>query len=99
MTRSAITAFSFWLLLAFIVWNVRFDRSVSLAAVAFTREQTLNRQQGRPLVSIDAAFSPAVRAAAVGAGAWAGTIVALGAILVAVQGRAARRGDRRSPPP
>ena len=81
MSRPFLLAFSFWLVLGFVSWNVVFDRRVAVAAVAFTREQTLNHQQGRPLVSIDEGFSPEVRAAAGHATLWAGVIVAIGAVI------------------
>jgi hypothetical protein len=81
MNRSRLLAFSFWLVLGFVTWNVVFDRQVAIAGAAFTREQTLNRQQGRPLRTIDDAFRPEVRAAARRASAWAGAVLATGALI------------------
>ena len=78
MKRPAVVASCFWLVFGFVTWNVVFDRRVAVAGVAFTREQTLNRQQDRPLVSIENGFSPSVRAAATGATLWAGALTALG---------------------
>ena len=91
MSRSAVVAFLLWLVFGFVTWNVVFDRRVAIAGAAFTREQTLNHQQGRPLVSIDDGFSPGVRAAAVRATLWAGGLTAIGMIVSFVAGRSRRR--------
>jgi len=81
MSRSRLLVLSFWVVFGFVTWNVVFDRQVAVAGAAFTREQTLNRQQGRPLQTIDDAFRPAVRAAAWRASAWAGAVLAAGALI------------------
>jgi hypothetical protein len=97
MTRAAVVVFSFWLVLAFVTWNVIFDRHVSVAAVAFTREQTGNHLAGRPLVSIDDGFTPQVQAAAARASRWAGAIVALGAFAAWRAGRSVRSRSSSRP--
>ena len=91
MTRSFAAAFCSWLVLGFVVWNVLFDRQVALAAVAFTREQTRQHEQGLTLVTIDEGFGPEVRAAAVRATGYAGALVAVGAALTLMVQRRSRR--------
>jgi len=98
MKRSIVVLFSLWLAFGFVAWNVLFDRRVAVAGAAFTREQTLNHQQGRPLVSIDDGFRPSVRAAAAGAALWAGSLTALGMILSLAAARAFRRPLPPAPP-
>jgi hypothetical protein len=97
-SERSLAAFCFWLVFGFVAWNVVFDRRVAVAAVAFTREQTLNHQQGRPLLSIDDGFSPSVRSAAMGAAQWAGGLTALGLILSLAAARALRRPPLPVPP-
>ena len=94
MNRSGAVPFCLWLVFGVVTWNVVFDRRVAVAAVAFTREQTRQHQQGAPTVSIEDGFSPSVRTAAVDATAWAGGFTALGLILSAVAGRSFRRAPR-----
>jgi hypothetical protein len=98
MTRSFAVTFCFWLVLGFVVWNVLFDRQVALAAVAFTREQTRNRERGLPRVTIDEGFSPGVRAAAVRATLYTSALLAVGAGLTLIVQRRSRR-DSEPPPP
>jgi hypothetical protein len=76
------TVIILWLVFAFVTWNVVFDREVTVAGLAFTREQVLRYQQGQPVSSIDEAFSPRVRAAALEASGWAGAILAIGATVL-----------------
>ena len=96
MSRAFVGAFCFWLLLAFVTWNVVFDRQVAVSAVAFTRELTRVEQRGAPVVSIDSGFSPDVRAAAARASVWAAGILVLGAV---VSLTAARSLGARPPAP
>jgi hypothetical protein len=71
-----------WLVFAFVTWNVVFDREVAVASLAFTREQVVRYQQGQPVTSIDEAFSPHVRAAALQASVWTATVLVLGAAVL-----------------
>ena len=96
MTRAVVVAFCFWLVLAFVTWNVIFDRHVAVSAVAFTREQTRNHLAGRPVVSIDDAFSPEVSAAASRASLWAGAVVLVGA-MASVRARRVQTPSRQPP--
>jgi hypothetical protein len=96
--KRSVALFCLWLVFGFVTWNVVFDRRVAVAGVAFTREQTLNHQEGRPLVSIDEGFSPSVRAAAFGAALWASSLTALGVILSLAAARMLRRPGPAVPP-
>ena len=99
MNRSGALTFCLWLVFGFVTWNVVFDRRVAVAAVAFTREQTQNRDQGLPTVSIDEGFSPNVRTAAVDATAWAGGLTALGLMLSVAAARLLRRPPQQASSP
>ena len=98
MNRSGVVTFCLWLVFGFVTWNVVFDRRVAVAAVAFTREQTHNREQGLPTLSIADGFSPNVRTAAVDATAWAGGLTALGLLLSVAAARSLRRPPQQAPP-
>jgi hypothetical protein len=71
-----------WAIFAFVTWNVVFDRAVAVAGSEFARQQILRHQQGQPVQSIDQAFSPHVRAAAVTATGWAGVVIAAGGVVL-----------------
>jgi hypothetical protein len=75
-------AIALWLALAFVTWNVIFDRSVADAATAFTREQIVRYQQGQTLTSIHAGFSPRVALAAWHASLWVSPIVVAGGLAI-----------------
>jgi len=78
-------AMALWLLLAIVVFNVRFDWNTRMAGHAFVTSQIVKRQQGLPLQTINDGFRPMVRAAAIDAGKWllltgvAGTVLTIGA--------------------
>lgn len=74
-------AFALWVTFAFVTWNVVFDRSVAEAAVEFTRDQIVRYQQGAPVGSIESAFSPHVRDAAVKADLYAAFVLLCGAVV------------------
>ena len=76
-------AIALWMTFAFVTWNVVFDRAVADAAVEFSRGQIVRYQHGESLLSIDAAFRPRVRRAALIASAWSVPVVVLGAFAVA----------------
>jgi hypothetical protein len=90
-TRWWAGAAALWLLGAGAAWHVAFDRHVANAGLAFTREQVLRAQQGRPVLSIDESFRPAVRRAALAALPWAGLIAAAGAVFLLTVARSERR--------
>lgn len=70
-----------WALFAFVVWNVAFDRQVSKAAYEFTQQQILRYQRSEPVNTIEEAFRPRVRDAAVLASAWTAGAVSAGLLL------------------
>jgi hypothetical protein len=87
--RAAIAA---WLVFAAVVWNVAFDRQVSIAAVRFANASAERYQSGAALVSIDSGFRPLVREAAADATIWSGAVALLGLGLI-------RLAARRTPTP
>jgi hypothetical protein len=66
------------------VWNVVFDRRVYEHSVKFTQQQIQNFQAGQPVASIEAAFRPRVRQAALEASAWGGSVLAAGFVVTMV---------------
>jgi len=83
MSRLAVGS-ALWLAAAFVVWNVIFDRLVSDAAVAFTRDQIRREQQAMPLTPIQVGFSPQVRQAAWSASLWTSPVIGAGVLLLYV---------------
>lgn len=79
-----------WAVFAFVVWNVVFDRRVYEAAVIFTQQQITSSQMGQPVASIEAAFRPQVRRAALEASAWGGSLLAAGFVLTMLLNRQKR---------
>ena len=93
MTRrqSIIVAVVLWLVFAFVVWNVVFDRILVLAGRRYSHDAvTLYRSSGRYL-RIDDVMRPAAARAARVASLAAGAIVTTGLALIAV---AVRRDGR-----
>ena len=76
-----------WAVFAFVVWNVIFDRRIYESSVTFTQQQIQASQTGQPVASIDAAFRPQVRRAALEASAWGGSVLAAGFVLTMVWNR------------
>jgi hypothetical protein len=90
--RSVVIAVTLWLVLAFVVWNVIFDRVIVLAGRRYSHDaMVLFRTTGRYLY-IDAVMRPAIVHGVLVASAVAAAIVlvALALILFA----AARDADR-----
>ncbi|MCA1586400.1 MAG: hypothetical protein LC791_17060 [Acidobacteria bacterium] len=54
------TACALWLLFAFAVFNVTFDRLIALEGARFTQANVERYQAGEPLVSIEAGYRPTV---------------------------------------
>ena len=90
LPRSARLALALWLLLAIVVFNVRFDWQARLAGHAFVRSQIARHEQGLPTLSINDGFRPMVRAAARQSAVWLAAIAAAGAGATAVAARAQR---------
>jgi len=80
-------AIGLWLLLAIVVFNVKFDWDVRAANHAFVRSQLARHQQGLPTISINDGFRPMVRDAAQHAAVWL--------VVIAVVGCAAAAAARR----
>ncbi len=81
--RQVKIAISLWLLLAVIVFNVRFDWQSRLAGHAFVQAQLMRQREGLPPISINNGFRPMVRDAARDAALWFVVIAAFGAVSVA----------------
>lgn len=81
-----------WLLLAVVVFNVKFDWDVRAANHAFVRSQIVRHQQGLPTLTINDGFRPMVRDAARRAAVWPAVIAVAGGAAAA----AARRGRHAS---
>ena len=90
LPRSARWAMGLWILLALVVFNVRFDWQTRMANHAFVRSQIARHKQGLPTLSINDGFRPMVRDAAREATVWLGAIAAVGAAATAAAARAQR---------
>lgn len=82
VARSTRWAIGLWLLLAVVVFSVRFDWETRLAGHAFVRSQLERRRQGQPVISINDGFTPMVRAAARHSAVWLVVIAAAGTAAV-----------------
>ena len=82
--RAARWALGLWLLLAIVVFNVRFDWSTRMAGHEFVRAQLARQRQGQPLQTINDGFRPMVRQSAAEASLWLVSIAAAGAVLTLV---------------
>lgn len=76
-----------WLLLAAVVFNVRFDWQSRIAGHAFVRSQLILHQQGQPPRTINEGFRPMIRRAALEAGGWMAVIAGAGTIATVVAAR------------
>ena len=90
MSNPIRVAMGLWLLLAIIVFNVRFDWQARMAGHAFVRSQIVRHQQGLPTLSINDGFRPMVRDAAGDAAVWLVAIAATGAAATTVAARTQR---------
>ena len=85
-------ASALWLLLAFLVWNVRFDYGVRVGAKSYLNQRALALRHAAP----DIEMASAMRATIAGS-ARAATWMALPFTLVGLT--LARRSHRQHPPP
>ena len=83
-------AIGVWLLLAIVVFNVRFDWQTRMAGHAFVQSQLQRRQQGLPIVSINDGFRPMVRDAARHAAVWLIVIATFGVVSTAAAARVSK---------
>jgi len=90
MRRSVRVALGLWLLLAIVVFNVRFDWLTRMAGHAFVRSQIVRHEQGLPTLSINDGFRPMIRAAARQSALWLAGVAAAGAAATALAARAQR---------
>jgi hypothetical protein len=90
MRRPVRVALGLWLLLAIVVFNVRFDWLTRMAGHAFVRSQIVRHEQGLPTLSINDGFRPMIRAAARRSALWLVAIAAAGAGATALAARAQR---------
>ena len=90
MTQPVKVALGLWLLLAIVVFNVRFDWLTRAAGHAFVRSQIVRHEQGLPTSSINDGFRPMIRAAARQSALWLAVIAAAGAAATALAARAQR---------
>lgn len=72
-----------WLAAAVIAWNVVFDRAVWQAGEAFAEANVARHARGEPLPTLEEAYRPEVRRAALAASAWAGALLVAGAAAAA----------------
>ena len=89
MTPRVRLALGLWLLLAIVVFNVRFDWLTRTAGHAFVRSQIVRHAQGLPTLSINDGFRPMIRAAARHSAVWLAAIAG-GAVATAFAARAPR---------
>ena len=90
MSRPARLTLALWMLLAVVVFNVRFDWNTRMAGHAFVQSQIVKKQQGLPLQTINDGFRPMVRESAIDAGKWLVLIAAAGVVLTMAAGKFSR---------
>ena len=96
--RTALVAAACWLVLAFLVWNVRFDYGVRVSAKQFLSARAACLRGDGPAVELGDAMRAGIRQAARDATALASPVGAVGAILLALATRRVRNaGDRLLP--
>lgn len=88
--RRVKVAYGLWLLLAIVIFNVRFDWQSRMAGHAFVHAQLTRQQQGLPPISINDGFRPMIRDAARDAAVWFVVIAVFGAASTTAAARAAR---------
>lgn len=91
--RRLVTAILLWVVLAFLVWNVIFDRIIVLAGRRYSYDATLAFRAGHYL-RIDDVMRPAISHGVRTASLWAGALLVTGLVLIRVA--AARDARRRS---
>ena len=81
--RRARLAAALWLVFAVVVWHVRFDRAIEMAACTYLFTQHQYVLGRAPAVAINAAMRPAAAAAALDATKWSAVIAVSGVAAVA----------------
>jgi hypothetical protein len=77
-TRSVKLAAVLWLVLAFLVWNVVFDRMLVLAGRRYSHAAAVAARQGEPYLTIDDWMRPAIHQAVIAASGSAALVGAIG---------------------
>jgi hypothetical protein len=88
MTQPVKVVLGLWLLLAIVVFNVRYDWQARMAGHAFVRSQIARHAQGLPTLSINDGYRPMVRAAARHSALWLAAIAAVGLAATTIAARA-----------
>jgi hypothetical protein len=88
--RKTQVALGLWLLLAIVVFNVRFDWQARVAAHRFVQAQVARQTRGEATLSINDGFRPMVRDAASEAALWLIAIAVAGGASVAAAARTSR---------
>jgi hypothetical protein len=91
--RQVIVAVVLWFVLAFVVWNVIFDRIIVLAGRRYSYDATVLYRTSGQFLRIDDVMRPAIRHGVRVASAAAGAIVLVAVVLIKL---AASRDARRS---
>ena len=89
--RSARWALGLWLLLAVVVFNVRFDWNTRMANYRFASAQIAAHRQGRPVQTINEGFRPMVRQSAAEASRWLALIAVAGTVLTIGASKSTKR--------
>lgn len=92
--RATVTAVVLWLVFAFLVWNVIFDRLIVLAGRRYSHDATVLYRTTGTYLRIDDVMRPAIAHGALVASLSAGAIAI--AALVLIRLAAARDATRRA---
>ena len=87
MTHPVRLALGLWVLLAIVVFNVRFDWEARVAAYTFVQSQLARQARGVPLPTINDGFRPMVRSSARHAAVWLVVIAGAGAAATVIASR------------
>jgi hypothetical protein len=94
LRHSAKLAAALWLVLAFVVWNVVFDRVLVLAGRRYTHAAAIAVREGHPYLRIDDWMRPAVSRGVRLASATALGIAVFGLTAVVIASRVDRKRKR-----
>ena len=85
--RARRVAILLWLVLASVVFNVRFDWMSRTAGLAFVRAQLAHQRRGEPIPTIEQGFRPLIRQAAADSAVWLVGIAVTGTALTLAASR------------
>lgn len=89
-TRGVRLAAALWVVLAFLVWNVVFDRMLVVAGRRYSHAAAVAARRGDSFLTIDDWMRPAINRAARAASGTAALVGGVGLLAIAVASR--RRG-------